>query len=267
MIWVDDRIRQITSRGSPTAALRSSLRVSQGDLVLVACVGAALALAVALVPIGPESTALRMLGVLLALIEAGSLLWIRKAPAGAMVAALAAGVALPGAVSLRRLMGRGHNRAKPALAGAPPRVSLWGLAAMVVLAPWNAISNGWVQVPIAVGAACFAWAWGEVGRRRELRRQGEMRGAVADERRRIARELHDVIAHNVSVMVVQATAAEDRFDHQPEQAREALRAISSSGRAALSDLRRMLAVVRPEARRIPTPRSRGWRSWTGWRRH
>jgi hypothetical protein len=52
-----------------------------------------------------------------------------------------------------------------------------------------------------------------------------------EERRPIARELHEVIAHNVSVMVVQATAAEDRFDHRPEQAREALRSISSRGRA------------------------------------
>jgi signal transduction histidine kinase len=92
---------------------------------------------------------------------------------------------------------------------------------------------------------------GEVGRVRELRRQGEMRAAVADERRRIARELHDVIAHNVSVMVVQATAAEDRFEQRPEHAREALRAISSTGRAALSDLRRMLAVVRPDVEDDP----------------
>jgi signal transduction histidine kinase len=78
-----------------------------------------------------------------------------------------------------------------------------------------------------------------------------MRSAVAEERRRIARELHDVIAHNVSVMVVQATAAEDRLEDRPEQAREALQAISSTGRAALSDLRRMLAVVRPDGDESP----------------
>ncbi len=71
------------------------------------------------------------------------------------------------------------------------------------------------------------------------------RGArVAEEQARIARELHDVIAHNVSVMVVQAAAANDVFDTRPEKAREALEAIESTGRSALAELRRLLGVVR-----------------------
>ncbi len=73
------------------------------------------------------------------------------------------------------------------------------------------------------------------------------RRAVEDEQARIARELHDVIAHNVSVMVVQAAAANDVFDSRPEQARESLEAIERTGRAALAELRRLLGVVREPA--------------------
>jgi signal transduction histidine kinase len=70
--------------------------------------------------------------------------------------------------------------------------------------------------------------------------------AVIEERARIARELHDVIAHNVSVMVVQAAAGEDVFDEDPGQARESLAAVASTGRAALTELRRLLGVIRAE---------------------
>ncbi len=93
----------------------------------------------------------------------------------------------------------------------------------------------------------ISWSWGELLRTREARRRGEAKRAVAEERARIARELHDVVAHNVSLMVVQAVAAEDVFDTRPELSREALRAIETSGRAALGELRRLLGTVRPES--------------------
>jgi signal transduction histidine kinase len=68
--------------------------------------------------------------------------------------------------------------------------------------------------------------------------------AVASERARIARELHDVIAHNVSVVVLQAVAALGVLEGTPERAGEPLRRIEASGREALDELRRLLGVLR-----------------------
>ncbi|HEX6699895.1 MAG TPA: sensor histidine kinase [Gaiellaceae bacterium] len=81
--------------------------------------------------------------------------------------------------------------------------------------------------------------------RLEREQEESVRRAATEEQARIARELHDVIAHNVSVMVVQAAAADDVFETQPDRAREALRAIEGTGRSALTELRRLLGVVRP----------------------
>jgi signal transduction histidine kinase len=73
--------------------------------------------------------------------------------------------------------------------------------------------------------------------------------AVAEERARIAREMHDVVAHNVSVMVVQASAARRMIDHDPDRAREALASVEQTGREALAEMRRMLDVLRVEDER------------------
>jgi signal transduction histidine kinase len=72
----------------------------------------------------------------------------------------------------------------------------------------------------------------------------EAREAVAQERTRIARELHDVIAHSVSVMGVQAGAAEQMLSIDPERAREPLQAIQAGAREAISELRLLLGVLR-----------------------
>jgi signal transduction histidine kinase len=82
--------------------------------------------------------------------------------------------------------------------------------------------------------------------RLEREQEESARRAAAEEQARIARELHDVLAHNVSVMVVQAAAADDVFETQPDRAREALRAIERTGRSALTELRRLLGSVRTE---------------------
>ncbi|GAB2737099.1 sensor histidine kinase [Streptomyces bullii] len=80
--------------------------------------------------------------------------------------------------------------------------------------------------------------------RLEKEREAQAKVAVAAERARIARELHDVVAHNVSVMVVQADGAAYVLDSSPDQAKKALETISSTGRQALAEMRRLLGVLR-----------------------
>ncbi|MET7944080.1 sensor histidine kinase [Streptomyces sp. NPDC005302] len=80
--------------------------------------------------------------------------------------------------------------------------------------------------------------------RLEKEREAQAKVAVAAERARIARELHDVVAHNVSVMVVQADGAAYVMDTAPDQAKKALETISGTGRQALAEMRRLLGVLR-----------------------
>ncbi|SDJ63164.1 Signal transduction histidine kinase [Nonomuraea jiangxiensis] len=84
----------------------------------------------------------------------------------------------------------------------------------------------------------------ERAERAERERDQQARMAAAAERARIARELHDVVAHNVSVMVVQADGAGYALDSDPEEARQAVRNISKTGRAALAEMRRLVGVLR-----------------------
>jgi signal transduction histidine kinase len=105
-----------------------------------------------------------------------------------------------------------------------------------------------------------AWVLGRALRRRRLatvelqdraaqlerEREERARAAVAEERGRIARELHDVIAHSMSVIVVQAGAAEQILEHDPARAREALLSIRCAGNDALEEMRRLLGILRHE---------------------
>jgi signal transduction histidine kinase len=75
-------------------------------------------------------------------------------------------------------------------------------------------------------------------------REALARDAVAEERARIAREMHDCVAHSVSVMVLQAGAAEQVLAVSPERARESLMTIQDTGREAIVELRRMLGLLR-----------------------
>jgi signal transduction histidine kinase len=84
----------------------------------------------------------------------------------------------------------------------------------------------------------------------QLERQEQLAAAIA-ERERLAREVHDVIAHSVSVMTVQSTAARRVMDRDHGRAAAALEAIERTGRDALSELRRVLSVLRPAHGALP----------------
>ena len=88
---------------------------------------------------------------------------------------------------------------------------------------------------------------------REAEREQHARAAVAEERERIARELHDVVSHNVSASVLQAGAAEELLRRDPERVGEALQSIQDMGREALGEMRRMLGILRTEQGDVPAP--------------
>ena len=80
----------------------------------------------------------------------------------------------------------------------------------------------------------------------EREREENARLAVALERGRIAREMHDVVAHNVSVVVVQASAAERLLATDPERAKNAMREVAETGRQALTEMRRVVGALRED---------------------
>ena len=95
----------------------------------------------------------------------------------------------------------------------------------------------------------------ERAERLELERDQQATLAAVTERARIAREMHDVVSHNIQVMVTLADAASMAQTADPARAAEAIHEVSSTGRQALTDMRRMLGVLREE----PTPAGRGER--------
>jgi signal transduction histidine kinase len=97
-------------------------------------------------------------------------------------------------------------------------------------------------IPVGL-AANTIHSWKQRVRNLEAQQKAATRLAVDRERSRIAHELHDVVTHNVSVMVVQAGAARKVMDAAPEQAREALLAVESGGRAALTELRHVMGLL------------------------
>jgi signal transduction histidine kinase len=92
--------------------------------------------------------------------------------------------------------------------------------------------------------------------RAEHERESAARVAVAEERSRIARELHDIVAHAVSVMVLQVGAVRHKLPDSMAEDRDALRGVERAGRTALAEMRRLLAAMRPdgdEAELVPQP--------------
>ncbi|HEU4349818.1 MAG TPA: sensor histidine kinase, partial [Actinoplanes sp.] len=115
--------------------------------------------------------------------------------------------------------------------------STWIVTALILIVAWLAGDN--LRVRQQRWAALQARAERLVQEREERARQ-----AVTQERLRIARELHDVVAHSMSVIAVQAGVANHVIDSRPEQARAALATVETTTRAALVEMRRLLGVLR-----------------------
>lgn len=144
------------------------------------------------------------------------------------------------------------------------RRAVLGVLPMLLLATGAVTSAG--NAAFALLVVGGGWLVGRVlhARQEEARRSEQLaiergvqaRTAVLEERARIARELHDIVAHSVSVMVVQAGAAGEVLDGDPERARNSLELIQDSGHQALQELRRLLGVLRsgdtPDTL-LPTP--------------
>ena len=137
-------------------------------------------------------------------------------------------------------------------------------AAVVGLAYWLVVSAVWLvlwgddlaDLAIELVLVTAPWVAGVAVRIKREQAEGADRRAesaaahaataVADERARIARELHDVVAHAVGMMVVQAGAASQLLDHDPVRARRSLEAVQQTGRLAVDELARMLGLLRAQ---------------------
>jgi signal transduction histidine kinase len=142
-------------------------------------------------------------------------------------------------------------------AHAPDREAAVGLVVGVAGMWAGVLASGEVDVPSFVFSAGLVglapWLAGRASRARRLRaealdreRDQRARAAASEERQRIARELHDVVAHGVVLMVVQAQGARRVLDHDVDRAREALEAIEETGQTALAEIRRSLGILRDE---------------------
>ncbi len=137
---------------------------------------------------------------------------------------------------------------------------LLGLATMISLAyedpapllprklfPFLVLIIAWLAARAVRQQRVVAEAFQSKAMHLEAEQEQAMQSARSEERRRIAREIHDVVAHSVSVMVVQAGAARSVLQTTPDESKESLLAIEETGRETLGELRRLLDVLSTES--------------------
>jgi signal transduction histidine kinase len=215
----------------------------------------------------PDDLAIRPLGdvpllaFFLFAVACGAVLWRRSQPLAVLAVTLVA-AELSGALDYSQFVGLSFLIALYSVARYVTD-ERWSYGALgvgllfVLSAPLTA-GDGTSAADLGFGLVVIAGVW-YVGRRMRLRaeravelereREAEARRVVAEERTRIARELHDIVAHRVSLMTVQAGAAKTVAGDDPAGALQAMGAVEQAGREALDELRHLLDVLRPEAER------------------
>jgi signal transduction histidine kinase len=214
----------------------------------------------------PDDLAIRPLGdvpllaFFLFAVACGAVLWRRSQPLAVLAVTLVA-AELSGILDYSQFVGVSFL------------IALYSVARYVTEERWSYLALGAALVfvlsapltgeemsaaDLGFGLVVMAGVW-YVGRRMRLRaeraielereREAEARRVVVEERTRIARELHDVVAHRVSLMTVQAGAAKTVAGDDPAGALQAMGAVEQAGREALDELRHLLDVLRPEAER------------------
>ena len=203
-----------------------------------------------------------LLAVVATVVAAGSLAWRRRRPVAVVRRVRGWCVGGERVVPL-------HRAAVPADAGQPllarhprdPKTGVLGLGAGIVCFA----GLGLAGVPdlkakdllLAVALLVAAWAVGEAVRsRRELQRD-HVRAAVTEERLRIARELHDVVAHSMSLIAVQAGVGAHVIRTDPAAAEQSLDVIADTSRRALEQTRSMLGMLREETEDGTRPPTQG----------
>jgi signal transduction histidine kinase len=207
---------------------------------------------------------LDVINVLIQLGYAGALMWRRTAPVTALIAMDALSVAssllhqadvgflafLICVYSVAR-----YRSPRPALVAAALTVVAGLLTTLIDAAEGATASAAFFTVMVAIAFVvgrnvrtrhAYMDALRERARRAEAERETTARTAVMDERRRIARELHDLVAHHVSVMRVLAEGSRRLMRRDPDRADEALSQIDALGREALQEMRRILDVLRSD---------------------
>ncbi|MFF3581990.1 sensor histidine kinase [Streptomyces mirabilis] len=186
-------------------------------------------------------------------------MWLHRRPLGALALLLTAAAFLTinlAAVAIQLAQFLAVDLALYFIAaGRPRRTGVAALCtALAVLVGWESLRllRGWgigtlEELTVAL-TAVVAWLLGDASHRtraygEKLRAQAATQ-AVTDERLRIAREMHDMVAHSIGIIALQAGAAARVVHTQPDAAREAMTAVETAGRETLSGLRRMLVALR-----------------------
>ncbi len=264
-----EAVRRRGRRGGSSLTRRSSLLFDVFLAVAMAVITLAASLAEShpskqFVGTGQHVPAAPAAAYLLVVVSALALIWRRRHPVPVLAVSVACVVAYTclGYVNGAALLNPMLALYAVAVAVAVPTrraVELSILTAVALMAssaafdPLGATSGGFFLIPLEVAAALFLGLW-VASRRAYSRRENEeqARRAVDAERLRIARELHDVVAHTMATINVQAGVAAHVIDQQPDQAREALSAIKAASGEAMRELRGILNVLRQADERDPT---------------